>query len=484
MNKAFIFSMGVAAVATGCTLTPKLEKPSAPIAGQWPTGGSSPASMTNQFAGRPVDGIGWRDFFVDPRLQKLIELALTNNRDLRVAMLNVEELRAQYRIRRAGLIPEIDGVAGASRSRIPANVAGFSSAITTTQYGLSLGLTSYELDFFGRARSLKASALESYLASESASRSARVSLVSEVAAQYLYELELEEQLAVARQTLESVQASYKLNQRSYELGKTTELDVRTAEAQVQTARANVAAYTRLLAQAQNALALVVGQRLPGELPAIQPLSSQSIDMDLPAGLPSDLLLRRPDIVDAEHQLAAANANVGAARAAFFPSITLTGSFGTSSSQLKGLFGPGSAAWSFAPQLKIPIFELGRNVANLDVAKVRTRIEVAKYEKAIQSAFREVADALVARSTLVDQLAADEALVSAQSRRLKLAEIRYRNGVDSYLVVLSAQQDLYTAQQSLLQVRLAKLSSSITLYKALGGGWVERSSNTATAAGPK
>jgi len=313
---------------------------------------------------------------------------------------------------------------------------------------------------------------------------AHIALVGEVVIQYLTERELDEQLAVARQTLEAVQSSYALNQRTFDAGTANELDLRSAEAQVQTARANVAALTRLRAQAENALVLLAGQSLPGDLPPTQPLDTPGLVPDLPPGLPADLLQRRPDILQAEHQLRAANANIGAARAAFFPKILLTGSAGTASAQLSDLFTGPQTAWNFSPQITVPIFDTGKNFASLKVAKVDRQIAVAQYEAAIQNAFREVADALAARTTLEEEIAAEKSLVTAQRQRFQLADMRYRNGVDNYLTVLTAQQGLYSAQQSLIQSQFARLANCITLYKALGGGWVEHTPTASpSATGP-
>ena len=373
-------------------------------------------------------------------------------------------------------MPTINGSASGTRQRIPADFlaagTGFtpSGAPTFTQYSVGLGVTSYELDLFGRVRSLNKQALENYFATEEARKSAHIALVAEVAIQYLTGRQLHEQLTLSRQTLAAVQSSYDLNKRSFEVGTASELDLQTSAAQVQTARANIAVDERQLAQAENALVLLIGQPLPDNLPPPESLNDQNLPGNLPADLPADLLQRRPDILQAEHLLKAANANIGAARAAFFPKITLTGSAGTESLQLSRLFTGPAAAWSFTPEISLPIFAGGRNRANLDVARTSKLIEVAQYERTIQSAFREVADALAARTTLDQQIQAEDALVEAEQRRYGLADVRYRNGVESYLAVLTAQQDLYSAQQQILQSRLARLSNVITLYKALGGGW--------------
>jgi outer membrane protein, multidrug efflux system len=471
MNK-FLFSAALAAVAlAGCTLAPEYRRPAAPVAQTWPEN-SAPENRANQTSA--VADIGWHEFFNDPRLQQLISLALTNNRDLRIAVLNVEQSRAQYRIERAALFPQIDATGSEFRQRLPADVSGAGAPLTTSEYSVSLGTASYELDLFGRIRSLKKQALENYFATAQARKSAQILLVAEVANQYLAECELDEQLKMTRQTLAAVQNSYDLIKASYDAGASSELDLRTAEAQVETAKANAANFEQQRDQAQNALVLLVGEPLPDDLPPPQTLDAQNLLADLPPGLPSDLLQRRPDILEAEHQLKAANANIGAARAAFFPTISITANAGTSSAQLAGLFAGGSGTWLFNPQITLPIFEAGQNKAGLDVAKIQKLIEVAEYEKAIQTAFREVADALVAKKFLDEQVADQTALVKAEQRRYDIADARYRNGVDAYLTALLAQQDLYAAQQNQIATQFARLSNLISLYQALGGGWHENS----------
>lgn len=456
----------------GCTLMPKYQRPAAAISPTWSQAPGQPNVSTNAV---PAADIGWRDFFRDSRLQRLIELALTNNPDLRVAVLNVEQSRAQYRIQRAALLPEINAAGGGTRQRLPGDLSGTGHPLTASQYSVNLGTASYELDLFGHVRSLKAAALEKYFATDEARRGAQIALVAEVGNACLLERAVTEQLAVARQTLAAVQASYELTRRSYEAGVVSELDLRTAEGQVQTARSNVAAYEQQLAEAEDNLVLLVGQPLPRDFPPPLPFDSADYLSEVPAGLPSDLLQRRPDILGAEHQLKAASASIGAARAAFFPTVTLTASGGTASSQLANLFAPGSGTWMFSPEVTLPIFTAGRNLANLNAANVGKQIEVANYEKAIQAAFREVSDSLAARAAVAVQLDAAEILVKAEQRRYELADARFRQGVDNYLTVLSAQQDLYRAQENLIQFRFSRWSSLINLYQALGGGWRENSS---------
>jgi outer membrane protein, multidrug efflux system len=480
MNRSFLIALTCLVALGGCTMAPTYQRPAAPVSSDWPNGPAyTKAGQTNVTQTTiPAAEIGWQDLFSDPRLVRLVELALTNNRDLRVAMLNVEVARAQYRIQRSVLFPTITANAGGLRQRIPGDVSGFGQPLTITEYNVNAGVTAWELDLFGRIRSLKNQALNRYFATDQARRSAQITLLAEVAIQDLTVRELDEQLAVARQTLEAVSASYDLNRRTFENGVISELDLRTAEAQVQTARVNVASLAQARSQADNALVLLVGQPLPADLPPAKPLNAQTLLAEVPEGLPSDLLQRRPDVLAAEYQLKAANANIGAARAAFFPRILLTGTAGTASVKLEDLFAGGQNAWSFGPQITVPIFEGGNNLANLDVAKLTKRIEVANYERAIQAAFREVADTLTARAMLDEQIAARVNLINAEQHRYELAQMRYRNGVDSYLNVLSAQQDLYSAQQGLIQARTARLSNLITLYKALGGGWKPHTTQTA------
>jgi outer membrane protein, multidrug efflux system len=394
----------------------------------------------------------------------LIDLALANNRDLRVAILNIDQARAQYRIQRSQSFPQIDAVGSQSASRIPASVSQTGASMTTRQYNANIGLSAYELDLFGRVRSLNGQALER--------KATQISLISEVANAYLTWAADLEQLALAQQTLQSQSESYDLTKRRFELGSASELTLRQIQTSVDTARVNVAAYSRLIAQDRNALVLLLGAAVPAHLTPASLNDGVSTVADLPSGLPSDLLTRRPDILQAEHELKAANFNIGAARAAFYPRITLTGSAGSSSNDLNGLFESGSGAWSFVPQINIPLFAGGANRANLDGAHVGRQIEVAQYEQAIQIAFREVADALAERNTLGDQLAARQSLVDATSTSFRLSQARFERGVDSYLDVLDSQRSLYTAQQGLIDARLQKLTNTVTLYKALGGGWSE------------
>ncbi|KAH0442944.1 hypothetical protein KCU90_g1514, partial [Aureobasidium melanogenum] len=457
-------------------MAPKYHRPAEPVTATFPTGGVYDTQPGAAGAARTANGqaaadIGWRDFFVDARLQRLIEIALKNNRDLRVSVLNIQASQAQYQIARAALFPTLDAAASQSKQRTPKDLS-FNGQTISNSYSVGLN-ASWEIDFFGRIQSLKDQALAQYLATAQARKAAEIALVSQVANQYMTVLELDDLLKVTQNTLKTAQESYRIAKLQFDNGTGSELDLRQSETVVEQAQANLQSQARLRAQADNALVLLLGEPLPDDLPPGMPLDSQNLLTDIPAGLPSDLLTRRPDIMEAEENLLAANANIGAARAAFFPKVSLTGSFGTLSPSLGGLFKPGSAAWSFAPSITLPIFEGGQNKANLDLATVQKNIQIATYEKAIQTAFREVADALAARGTYDQQIKSLERNAFAEQRRLDLSDLRYKNGVDSYLSVLTAQTDLYSAQQLLVTARMQRLQNLVTLYQALGGGWIER-----------
>jgi multidrug efflux system outer membrane protein len=452
----------VANLLAGCTMTPHYEQPAAPIDINYPDQTGTEQTTAN---------IDWHSFYAEPKLRSLIELALTNNRDLRVAVLNIEQARAQYRVQRAQSWPQVDANGAVNASRTPASLSVTGAPMTSRQYSADVG-ASFELDLFGRVRSLNGQALEQFLATTEARRAAQISLIAEVANAYLTWSADQEQLGLAQQTLQSQSESYALTQRRFELGSASELTLRQIQTSVETARVDVARYTQLIAKDRNALTLLLGAPVPAELAPMLLTDTVSTLADLPAGLPSDLLQRRPDILQAEHELKAAHFNIGAARAAFYPRITLTGLAGSSSADLAGLFEDGSGAWSFAPQITLPLFAGGANRANLDSAWVSRDIEVAQYERAIQSAFREVADALAERRTLGDQLAARRSLVDATTASFKLSQARYERGIDSYLDVLDSQRSLYSAQQGLIDTRLQQLSNTVTLYKVLGGGWSE------------
>jgi multidrug efflux system outer membrane protein len=471
MIKKLACSLLAAEILTGCSLAPKYVRPEAPVASTYP-------SAEAQTAGNAA-ATGWREFFPDKRLQALIATALNENRDLRIAALRIEEARAQYNIQSADRLPNVNAEVIGSRSRTPGSVFPTGAPLVSSYYQVGLNLAAFELDFFGRVRSLTDAALAQYLATAEARQAVQISLVAEVAKAYLAERAFAEQQDLAQKTLESRQAGYKLAKRRFDVGALSALDLSLNETLVQSARASLATLARQRAQALNVLTLLAGRPLT-DLPPPQSLSTQNIVTEIPAGLPSDLLERRPDLRAAEQRLKAANANIGAARAAFFPRISLTAGIGTASNELSGLFGSGSGTWSFVPQLLLPIFDAGRNRAVLDLAQVRSNIAVADYERTIQVAFREVADALVARATLDEQVDAQRAVQAAQAERLRLSDLRYQSGVASSLDVLDAQRELFTAQQSLVQTRLLRLTNAIDLYRSLGGGLNE----AATAASTK
>jgi multidrug efflux system outer membrane protein len=459
----------------GCTLMPTYNRPAAPVPATYPS-----AVPTDASASAAAD-IGWRDFFADDRLCQLIALSLANNRDLRVALLNIEQSRAQYRIQGAALLPSVSASGSESASRTPADVSAIGQAMTTRQYSSTLGFSAYELDLFGRIRSLNEQALQQFLATDQARLSTQISLVAEVATDFLTLAADQERLKLARVTLQSQTDSYALTKRMAEIGATSDLTLREAETTVDSARVDVARYTSQVQLDKNALALVVGIEPPQVLLPTSlddALTALGAGRELPAGLPSDLMERRPDVVEAERQLRASNANIGAARAAFFPRISLTASTGSSSAQLGNLFKSGQGTWSFAPQISLPIFDGGANKATLDSATASRNIYLAQYEKSIQTAFREVSDALAQRATLDEQLNAQQALVDASGASYALSQARFKSGVDSYLNVLDSQRSLYTAQQTLIGTQFSRVSNLVTLYKVLGGGGMEYSSTNA------
>jgi multidrug efflux system outer membrane protein len=480
MRRCGTLLVAIALLMAGCSLQPVYERPAAPVDAAYPTGAAYKASDgKSDSAALPAVDTGWRDFLTDPRLQRLIEIGLANNRDLRVAALNVAQMQAQYRIQRAAQFPQIDGFADLASARTPASVSTTHSVVVTHDYTVGASV-SWELDFFGRLQSLKDQALQQYFATAQARKAVEILLVAEIADEYLTMLADDELIAVTQKTLDSAQASYKLTLIQFQAGTGTELSVSQAETVVEQAKANYAAQVRARAQAENALVLLIGQPLPADLPAPVALDAQTL-ADIPADLPSDLLTRRPDIMQAEATLRGANANIGAARAAFFPSISLTGSLGTESGALAGLFKGGSLAWSFLPSIALPIFNAGKLKAELDVATVQKDINIAQYEKAIQTAFSEVADGLAARGTYDDEVASLGRYTQAEQHSLDLSELRFRGGVDTYLNVLTAQTALYNAQLTEVSVRLARLTNLVDLYRSLGGGWIEHTGDAPRAA---
>jgi NodT family efflux transporter outer membrane factor (OMF) lipoprotein len=449
--------LAASAWLAGCSMMPAYERPAAPVPGNWPEAA--------QPAGTPAADVKWEDFFADARLKQLIATALRNNRDLRVAVLNIEQARAQYDVRRADQSPSVGAVV--SGSRTPASKGG-----TTSVYTAGLAVTAWEIDLFGRVASLSEAALAQYLATEEGRKAAQISLVAAVANNWLALVADDELIALTRQTLVTREESLRLTRLRFDNGAASELDFRQAQSLAEGARVTLAQGVRQRSLDLNALALLLGEPVPADFATPSGTSSLNLP-DVPAGLPADVLVRRPDVRQAEQQLIAANANIGAARAAFFPRITLTAGVGTASSELSGLFKGGSWGWTAAPQLLQPIFDAGRNRAGLASATVSREIAVAQYEKAIQSAFREVADALAGRATFEDQLRAQRNVAEAEAVRFRLSELRYTNGVASYLDLLDAQRSLFTAQQALVQTRLQQLQNRVQLYKALGGGWDAR-----------
>lgn len=454
----------VSLLLAGCTLAPRYERPAAPVADTWPTG---PAYDPAQAADKTAADLPWREFIVDENLQKVIELALTNNRDLRSALASIQSARAQYRIQRADLMPQINGDVSATRAK------SFNSASGTTAeseyYTASVGLSSFEIDLFGRVRSLSNAALESYFATSEAGRATRISLIAETVSAYLTLAADNSQLELARRTVESAQRSMDVTRKRLEAGVSSRLDVRQAETIYQQARVDLASTTALIAQDRNALELLTGSRVPDELLPKELPDNHHWLADVPAGLSSSVLLTRPDVLQAEHQLKSANANIGAARAAFFPTLSLTASTGLASTELSDLFNNGASVWSVGPSLTLPIFSGGANVANLNYAKAQRDLYVSQYELAIQTAFKEVADALAVRGTIQEQLDAQRALVDAAADSYQLAEARYSKGVDTFLNALDAQRTLYSAEKSLVSARLTASDNIVTLYRVLGGG---------------
>ncbi len=450
--------------ATGCTMAPKYVRPDAPIPNTYPASGDAAAAAEGD---SPPE---WKAFFRDAAMRRIIELALENNRDLRVSMLNIEKTRAQYRIQRADVLPSINATGGATSQHLPADLSTTGVKGVARQYSASLGFSAFELDLFGRIRSLTEQALETYYSVEEEARSAQLSLVAETAAMYLQLVADREVYDLTLATAENRRKTYDLIVNKFEAGVASDLDVSQSRTILDEALVSLATAATQVGQDENALQLLMGCPLPKHLPEVRRLAHVASLADLPEGLPSSLLARRPDIRAAEHTLRGANANIGAARANFFPTISLTAAFGKMSSDYNNLFDAGSKAWSFLPQVSLPIFDFGRNKATLDVAETERDIAVARYEKAIQTAFREVADTLVQRANIGDRLAAQESLVAATDRSVIHANTRYGAGVGNFLDLLDAERSLYSARSGLIGARLLRETNALTLYKALGGGW--------------
>lgn len=456
-SRTALSALPLLAILTGCvSMAPKYKTPEMPIPKAWP-------NLPEGAAGPSAADVPWQAFYVDAKLQKVLELALSHNRDLRIAALNTEKAMAYYRIQRSDLFPKVSALGTVSRTGTSSD-----SSSTQTEYTVSLGVSAWELDFFGRVRSLKDKSLEQYLATEQVRRSARISLLGEVANVYLALAADQESLQFAKDTLASQDKSFNLTRRRFEVGISSELDANRAQVSLETAREDAARLTSVVAQDRNALNLLVGTTVPADL-LPDTLRGMVAIQDFAPELPSEVLVRRPDIRAAENQLKAANANIGAARAAYFPRISLTAGVGVASGDLSHLFNSESRAWAFAPQVVLPIFDMGARSANLKVAQVDRDIALAQYEKAIQVAFREVADTLAQRATLEDQIAAHEALVKALEGTHRLATARYQAGIDGFLGVLDAQRSLYASQQGLIALRRARFANMVTLYKVLGGG---------------
>lgn len=468
MNKIILLSLAIIFLLSGCTMAPNYTRPQSPVVPKWPSGPayihienaadeSSPLALT----------LTWREFITDEKMEDIIETALNNNRDLRLAALNVEMARALYGIERVSLLPSVNAAGNFYKERIPADLSSTGNAYLAERYSVNLGITAWEIDFFGRIRSLKDKALEEFLATNQTLRGVETMLVTTVAQAYLALGADREALELVSSTLEAQKESYDLIRNLYDAGIVSELDLRRAQSQMEAARGDVARYTQLVAQDENALNLLAGYPIRQELLPLN-LTLVSAPRNFSSGLSSDILLQRPDVMAAEHRLKASNANIGAARAAFFPRISLTAAFGTASDELSGLFKSGSDTWTFAPQIVLPIFD-ARIWFAYDATKIGKEMMVAQYEKTIQTAFREVADALAEQEMIAQRIAAQQSLVDALSDVHRLSNIRYTKGVDSYLSVLDAQRSLYGAQQGLIMLRFAGLSNLITLYKALGGG---------------
>ena len=465
----------LAAALSACSFAPEYQRPESPVATQWPI---PPIGRGIDASGQQTQaaaGVGWRQFFNEPTLRDLISVALENNRDLRMAVLNIEAARAQYRIQRGALAPSV-GVGGTgTRQRLPGDLSPSGSAVISSQYQVGVSMPAFEIDLFGRVRNLSAAALAQYLATEETRRSIQIALIAQVAETYLNLLAINTQLALVERTLESRQESLGLTQRRFDAGVGSSLELNQAQTLLESTRSERQAMLRARAQILNALALVVGTTELPELPVgPRRFGDTSLLADIPVGLNSEVLLARPDVLAAEQRLLSANANIGAARAAFFPTISLTAMLGTASAQLSGLFGGGSMAWSFSPQITAPIFAGGSLRGQLALAEIRKDISIAEYERTIQQAFREVSDALAGTATYTEQIAAQEAVVAAAQRSRDLSELRYKNGVDSFLQLQDAERTLFGAQQQLVQIRLEELQNRVALYKALGGGWVEDS----------
>ena len=466
MRKSFcLLPLAAALLLSGCVnLAPEYERPAAPVPAAWPQ------DEATQSAELLTEGLAlWGDFFTDARLRELIRLGLINNRDLRSAVYAVEQARAQYRVSRADLFPTIAASADETASRTPASVSATGQESTSHVYTASLGMTTYELDLFGRVRNLNEQALQAYMQTEAAQRTTQMTVITEIAQTWLSLGASKDLLKLAEQTYQSQLKSLELIEKSYELGASSQLEVQQAMTTVASAMAARAQAQRSVSQYRNALNVLVGSPVDASMEPDGLVDGATKAVSAISNVPSEVLLQRPDIAAAEAALIAANANIGVARAAFFPSISLTGAFGTTSGELDDLFSNGTGFWNFAPQISLPIFSGGRNIANLEAAQAAQKAAVADYESTIQKAFQEVADALAMEGTVGKELEAQQKLADATAESLRLSEERYKNGADSYLTVLDSQRSNFTAQQTLISTKLSRATSYVMLYKALGGG---------------
>lgn len=462
---------------SACSMAPHYVRPEIPVEDAWPQSplpaaeaGTPAAAPQTENADQSATNISWQQFFTDPHLRHLLQLALDNNRDLRVAVLNIEKARGMYQIQRADLLPSVSASGQSTTTGLSADISPTGKQRTSYEYSANIGAASFELDLFGRVQSLKDEALEKYLGTEEARKAAQISLVSNVASAYLTLLADRDRLKLASDTLVSQQDTYSMTQKRHELGVASELDLRQAQISVDTAKVDIARYTGQVVLDQNALSVLTGVQVKDDVLPPSSMANMVTKQELFVGLPSGVLLQRPDILQAEHSLRAANANIGAARANFFPRISLTASTGTASDQLSRLFMGPTGTWTFLPQISLPIFEGGRNIATLRVSEADKSIAVANYEKAIQVAFQEVSDALIQKDSLAAQTKAQESLTHATSEAYRLSYARYNQGVDSYLTVLDSQRSFYTAQFALVSVQTSRELNRVLLYKALGGGW--------------
>ncbi len=453
-------------VLSACQLAPEQQAIELPVPDAY--------ASTAQGSGTAAAELHWQQFFSNPKLQQLIELSLKNNKDLQIAALNVQRVRALYQIEDSALYPSLDLNASGTRQRLPADLTGTGKAQINQQYSATVGMTSYELDFWGKVRNQSEQALQQLYSTEQAQLSSQISLVSELANAWLTYAADQQLLELATHTLHSQQKTLELTEQSYKLGAASAVTLQQVKSTVATAKVDIARYQRLLARDQNALDLLTGTQVSTDLLPDQPLSKLLQLPELPAGLPSDLLQQRPDIKAAEHDLLAANANIGIAKAAFFPSISLTANAGSASAELDNLFKGGSGSWSFTPSINLPIFTMGRTQANLEVAEAQQQVALLTYQQKIQQAFREVSDGLADRAGYAAQLQAQQDLANSNQQSFLLSEARFKQGADSYLQVLDAQRSWYSAQQQLISGQQALLASQISLYKVLGGGWQQSS----------